>query len=829
LECKNCGLWENAISNCIRGYGSSTPRVVFVGEAPGEKEDQQGIPFIGEAGDLLKEFIFKFNIPYEWYFLTNVCRCRPPSNRNPTKEERRACASYLFEELYNLKPEIIVPLGNVALEQIMGVTGIMSQRGIISDSDTYNCKVLPMLHPAAITRNPHRRPLMEKDFKTLVKFLEEGDTKPRRKTIEFGEIIVVNKQNRLPTIMKKGLKYGIMFWDVETNGKDVHDPELEVTCFSIACRRKEAYVFPLTSYSENGKHKLIYEFLALLLENEKVKKCAQNMNFDAKVMKLKYGVNTNNWWFDPMIAHFLISPVRGTHNQHAMTLEYLREEAGGYDDFVRAAGGAHRIEPGPELWRYNGLDSSVGFELMYIFEPILKERKQWRIFREVLMNVAPHLMDMEIKGMKFDVPYIEEVSKEYKEEMKKLQTLMDADEGIQEYEWKYGTKFNPRSPKDLPWLLFEYYQLPVLAVSVKTKKPSTKKEVMAQYAAMGNEFCVHLQKWRRLAKADSTYLEGIIKKLYGDISRTSFNLTIARSGRTTSGADEDSKFVTSLSFNMQNIPRDPKIKRIMVAREGHALVAGDLSQIELKILASLSKDDALLRAVEKDAHRGMGAEVFGVPYGDITSEQRRIGKTCNFAIVYLVSAEGLAPILTEETGRLWSVQEADDLIENLKSKFPTLGKWQLFCEWHIRKYGYVVSPLGRRRYFGRKDAKDIRDGTNTPIQGTASDFMLIGIINVKRLIEERDVAAYPINEVHDQIVLETPILGDYTGNHSRQTGLHVPESVITAGEVLQEAMLDMRWPVSGDAFKWLITPLSVDLEWGYNMGQLEPLELDWEV
>jgi DNA polymerase len=89
LECKNCGLWENNISNCIRGYGSSTPRIVFVGEAPGEKEDQQGIPFIGEAGDLLKEFIFKFNIPYEWYFLTNVCRCRPPSNRNPTKEERR--------------------------------------------------------------------------------------------------------------------------------------------------------------------------------------------------------------------------------------------------------------------------------------------------------------------------------------------------------------------------------------------------------------------------------------------------------------------------------------------------------------------------------------------------------------------------------------------------------------------------------------------------------------------------------------------------------------------------------------------------------------------
>lgn len=816
--CRNCILWEQAITNCMDGRGSLSPRIVFVGEAPGQDEDEEGKPFVGRAGTLLRSFLTKYKIHFKDYYITNTVRCRPPKNRNPNRAEIKACSVYLFEEIQRLKPEIIVPLGNIALRAILGVEGIHSYRNRVVRSDTYNCDVLPMLHPAAILRNPEHEQLMDKDFQKLKEYLVSKIKPESREEVEFGKVIVVQTRPHINAVYRKVLKQGIMFFDFETNGEDLYIPEkLEVTCASICCQNREAYVFPLSEYSEELTTFFVEEFIGPLLTNPKVKKCAQNMNFDAKLAKLKWGVETVNWWFDTMIAHYLIRPVRGTHNLHAMTWEYLADEAGGYDDFVRSVGGAHKIEPGPELWHYNGLDSSVGFELMTIFEPMLKENGHWQVFREVLMEVSDDLMEMEIKGMAFDEPYIKELSKDYQQQMWELEAKMAHDVGVTEYEWKYGKKFNPNSPIDLPWLLFEYYGLPVLKVSKKTKNPSTDKECIAQYSQMGNLYCSWLQEYRRLRKADSTYLSGLAEKLYeGGISRSNYNLTITASGRTSSGANPELKSVKGRAFNMQNIPRDPAIKRIMVAREGCALVAGDLSQIELRVMASVSKDEALARAVAVDAHRGMAAAVYGIPFEEVTKEQRNVGKMCNFAISYEVSAEGLAPKLMAATGEEWTVEGAANLIETLKSRFPNLAKWKEFITWHVKKYGYVTTPLGRRRYFEKKDDKAVREAINTPIQSVASDFMLIGVINVNRLIKERGVVGWLVNEVHDQIVAEVPIL--------REKIEDLPENVVRMASILEEGMLDLRWPVSKKPFDWLTVPVKVDIEWGFNMGNLKEIK-----
>jgi DNA polymerase-1 len=662
---------------------------------------------------------------------------------------------------------------------------------------------------------------MDKDFQKMKQYLVDKIPAESDDKIEFGEVTIVQGKRQLMSIYKKVLKKGIMFWDVETNGEDIYLPDsLVLTCVSLACERKKAYVFPLTEYSETFEEFFFEEFMRPLLENPKVKKCAQNMNFDAKVMKNKYNINTVNWWFDTMIAHYCIHPVRGTHNLHAMTWEYLPEEAGGYDDFIKSLGGAHMIEPGPDLWYYNGLDSSVGFELMTIFEPILKENGHWQIFREILMEVADDLMEMECKGMQFDVPYIREVSKDYQAQMRDLEAKMQNDSGVTEYEWKYGKRFNPNSPIDLPWLLFEYYKLPVVKVSKKSKKPSTDKMCIAEWAQSGNVFCQWLQEYRTLRKADSTYLSGLLDKLYeGGISRTNFNLTITATGRTSSGANPELKSVKGRAFNMQNIPRDGAIKRIMKARPGHALVAGDLSQIELRVMAAVAKDPALAEAVAVDAHKGMAAAVFDIPFEDVTKEQRNLGKMCNFAISYDVSPEGLAPKISAVAGEKWSVEDADALIKRLKARFPNLAKWKEFVKWHVRKHGYITSPLGRRRYFEKKDDKSIREAVNMPIQSIASDFMLIGVINVNNLIRKYEIEGWMVNEVHDQIVAEVPVLPDTTLVDD------VPVTVISMARVLKEAMLDLKWPVSKQEFKWFDQPVGVDLEWGYNMGNLRELEI----
>lgn len=820
IECRNCSLWETAETNCMSGRGSLSPRIVFVGEAPGKEEDLEGKPFIGRAGKLLRQFIMKYKIHFKEYWITNTVRCRPPKNRNPNRAEIRACSAFLFDEIHRLKPDIIVPLGNIALRAVLGVEGIHSYRNRIVRSDTYNCDVLPMLHPSAVLRNPEHELLMDKDFQKLKQYLAEKIPAESRDKVEFGKVTIVQTKLHMRSVFKKILKRGIMFFDFETNGEDLYLPELEVTCASIACERKHAYVFPLTEYSDALLTYFVEDFIAPLLGDVKVKKCAQNINFDVKVAKMKWGIETENWYFDTMIAHYLIRPVRGTHNLHAMTWEYLADEAGGYDDFIKSVGGAHKIEPGPELWYYNGLDSSVGFELMTIFEPKLHENGHWQIFSEILMEVSRDLMEMEIKGMAFDEPYIRELAKDYQAQQWELEGKMNRDDGVTEYEWKYGKKFNPNSPIDLPWLLFEYYGLPILKSSKKTKKPSTDKECIAQYSQMGNEFCSWLQEYRRLRKADSTYLSGLAEKLYeGGISRSNYNLTITASGRTSSGANPELKSVKGRAFNMQNIPRAPEIKRIMKARDGCALVAGDLSQIELRVMAAITKDEALAEAVAVDAHRGMAAAVYGIPFADVNSEQRNVGKMCNFAITYEVSAEGLAPKLTAVSGDVWTVDDATALITTLKARFPNLAKWKEFVVWHIRKYGFITTPMGRRRYFEKKDDKAVREAINTPIQSVASDFMLIGVINCNRLIKERGSAGWLVNEVHDQIVAEVPILGDTIGEV-------IPANVIHMANIIQDGMLDLKWPVSGQPFDWFNEPVGVDLEWGYDMGNLMEINLE---
>jgi len=816
--CRNCQLFELANTNCMKGRGSKNPRLVFVGEAPGEEEDLTGKVFVGRAGKLLRDLIMKYKIHYNDYYITNTVKCRPPKNRTPTRTEIRACSSYLYDEIQRLKPEIIVPMGNTALRAVLGVEGIHSYRNRIVRSDTYNCDVLPMLHPAAILRNPEHEVLMSKDFQKLKTYLAEKIPAEDQSKINFGDVTIVQTRPHIMSVLKKIRKRGITFFDFETNGENVyHKDELIATCASFCCENRKAYVFPLSEYSQDLEDFFVNEFVRPVLEDPKIKKCAQNMNFDAKVARVLWDIRTNNWWFDTMIAHYLIHPVRGTHNLHAMTWEYLADEAGGYDDFVKSIGGAHKLEPGPDLWHYNGLDSSVGFELMTIFEPILHKNGHWKIFREILMEVADDLMEMELKGMAFDVPYITNISKDYQQRMWELEAKMAHDPGVIEYEWKYGKKFNPNSPIDLPWLMFEYYKLPVIKKSKKTKNPSTDKECIAEWAAAGNEYCGMLQEYRVLRKADSTYLSGLVEKLYdGGISRTNFNLTITATGRTSSGSNPELKAVKDRAFNMQNIPRDKKIKRIMKARDGCALVAGDLSQIELRVMAAISKDEALAEAVKYDAHRGMAAAILGIPFEDITPEQRNIGKMGNFAISYEVSAEGFAPKLTAATGEHYTVEDAENLILTLKARFPRLAKWKEFVAWHVKKYGYISTPLGRRRYFEKRDDKSLREAVNMPIQSLASDFMLIGIINANKLIEERGVAGWLVNEVHDQIVAEVPVLGDTIGEE-------IPENVIVMAQVLKDAMLDLKWPVSGDAFDWFNQPVGVDLEWGFNMGNLKEI------
>jgi len=832
VKCRNCGLHSGNKSNCIGGEGSENPLFFLIGEAPGEQEDIEGRPFVGRAGILLRRKLDFFNFSAQDYYITNTCKCHPPGNRNPSKGEMNACIGYLFREIQKYKPKVLVTLGEIATAAILGKEGIGLLRGRFHWSDTYECWVFPTYHPAAVLRTPTRGKTVDEDFTTLKKFLEEQNfQREEPKNQKFGEWHLVSTPDELSQLVKKVSKAGLTFFDLETNGLDMFLPTMEIRSVSYCFQRKIAYVIPF-GILEGTRRDAALATIKFIQENPAIKKAAQNMNFDVKTLKVRYGIDTNNWWFDTMLGHALLSPIRGIHNQHWMINEYIGKtrldiSARGYDERVREIGGAHKLPLGNDLWEYNAMDSMTGFEIMEFIDAELNKSGQSRLFREVVMEVADDLTDMEIKGMRFDVDYITKLDAEYAKDMARLSILMETDPGVIEYERRYGKQFNPRSSDDVVWLLFSFYQLAPVKMT-KTGRPSVNKETLAALSSK-NKYCRHATEFRRLDKARSTYLSGLAAKLYDSISHTTFNLSVTRSGRTSSGLDKDSKYggIEIHAFNMQNIPRDKSIRRIMVAREGHILVAGDLSQAELRVMAAISKDEALKRAVMSgDVHRAMAATLFNIPFESITKEQRMIGKTTSFAIIYGIGPEALAEDFTIATGNNWSVGDAADIVDIISKRFPGISAWKKYVEWHIKKHGFIESPLGRRRFFEIKDEKEIRESINSPIQATASDFTLIGIIQVNRLLKQRGINGYLVSEVHDQIIGEARDNGERRMLKMKDGGeIEVSEDAYQLALAIKEGMVDVKWPNSGEPFDWMSVPLVVDVSVGGNMGEMVEVEI----
>ena len=397
------------------------------------------------------------------------------------------------------------------------------------------------------------------------------------------------------------------------------------------------------------------------------------------------------------------------------------------------------------LKEYACEDADVTLQLKEVFAPMLAEKGAEKLFCDLETPLIPVLADMERTGVRIDTVELARLQQDFKKELDEVEKRIFAEA---------GESFNLNSPKQLGDILFKKLALIEKPKKTKTGQWSTSEEVLSDLAA-DHAIVADILEYRSIGKLLSTYIEALPQEINSRTGRihTSFNQTLTATGR-----------LSSSNPNLQNIPvrtrRGQMIRRAFVPSDsGHVLMSADYSQIELRIIASLAGEDAMIEAFAhgQDIHRSTAARVFGVPLEEVTKEQRSHAKSVNFGIIYGVSAHGLS----RQTGLPRS--ESAAIIDSYYKTYPKLRDYIESLKEFAREHGYVETIMGRRRYLPDINSRNAnvrgaaeRNAVNAPIQGSAADIIKRAMIDVFAELSSGKYAAKLLLQVHDELVLDVP-------------------------------------------------------------------------
>ena len=538
--------------------------------------------------------------------------------------------------------------------------------------------------------------------------------------------------------------------DTETTSTDAMVADL--VGIALTDREGEGYYVPVGHGLGAGEQlplDHVLERLGPVLEDGAIAKYAHNGKYDLTVL-VRHGAHVQGLSFDTMIAEWLADPASRNLGLKNLAWARLGVEMKPITDLIGS--GKKQITmaqvPIAQAANYACADVDMTHRLVKVLEPELRKRELWPLFTEVEMPLVPVLAEMEMKGVKLDVEYLGEMSRQLHE---KLSTL---EREIQE---TVGYAFNVNSTQQLSDALFVRLGLSVKGVQ-KTKSGhySTAASVLEKLKGQHPVIELILEQ-RELAKLKSTYVDALPQLVNERTGRvhTSYNQTGTVTGRISSSAP-----------NLQNIPIRTEVgrevRRAFVAEEGAVLLAADYSQVELRILAHISQDPAMLATFARgeDIHTSTAAFLFDVPLDQVDREMRRVAKSINFGISYGMSGYGMA----WRTGL--SREEADRFIENYFAKYSRVKAYLDETKRQAREVGYVETLLGRRRYFpelrsGSKAHSHVkraaeRMAINAPIQGSAADIIKIATIRLHQALKERGLRSGMTLQVHDELVLEVP-------------------------------------------------------------------------
>jgi DNA polymerase-1 len=528
-------------------------------------------------------------------------------------------------------------------------------------------------------------------------------------------------------------------FDTETTSLSALDSE--IVALSFSWRKGEGY---LIYFPESKRETLaVLEKLRPVFKNTVSLKIGQNLKFDIQVLA-NYGIEVKGPLFDTMLAHYLLEPDL-RHNMDFLSETYLSYTPVPIESLIGDKGKNQknmRSVPIEKILEYAVEDADVTYQLKEVFEPRLRKEGLTEIAEKIEMPLIGVLADMERTGVFVDEENLKSITGQLREDIITLEKEI--------YDLS-GIEFNISSPKQLGDILFIRMKLDDNARVTKTKQFSTNEEIL-QRLAHKHPIIGKVLEYRGLKKLLSTYVEALPLLINNSTGRihTSFNQAVASTGR-----------LSSNNPNLQNIPvrdeRGREIRKAFVPADGHIFFSADYSQIELRLMAHLSRDKSMIADFlsGNDIHAATASKIFGVDIKDVTREMRSSAKTANFGIIYGISSFGLSERLT--IGR----KEAKELIDGYFNSYPGV---KIYMDESIRKardLGYVTTMFGRRRYTRDIHSRNQvvrgnaeRNAINAPIQGTAADIIKIAMIRIHYRLKKEALKAKMILQVHDELIFE---------------------------------------------------------------------------
>lgn len=555
---------------------------------------------------------------------------------------------------------------------------------------------------------------------------------------DYKEIKTAEDRDKLLAAIKKA---GAFCFDTETTGLDAMN--VEIVGLALSTKSGEGFYqhFPAEMSQEEVKE-ILFEFQEVLL-SQSILKIGQNLKYDILVLK-NYGIEVSGPMFDTMLAHYVIKP-GGKHGMDALAQEYLNYEPVSITTLIGKKGVKQKSMRDVEvekLINYAAEDADITFRLKEKLAPEVKGNK---IFETIEQPLMPVLASMEFEGIKIDKKALDEYSEELAGRLVTLEKDIYALAGLE---------FNINSPKQLGEILFDKLELGKGAKQKKTKTGQyvTNEQVLSTLA-LSHELPDRILAFRGVKKLKSTYVDALPKLINPKTGRvhTTFSQSVAVTGR-----------LASTNPNIQNIPirtaDGREVRKGFIARDSdHVLLAADYSQVELRIMAAMSQDKAMMEAFQQkqDIHRATASKVFGVTTEEVTSEQRSAAKTVNFGIIYGISAFGLSQRMGIKRG------EAKEIIDTYFEQYSRVKAYMDESIEKAKEKGYVETLFGRRRYLADINSRNAtvrgfaeRNAINSPIQGTAADIIKIAMINLHDALSKSDLKSKMILQVHDELVFD---------------------------------------------------------------------------
>lgn len=582
--------------------------------------------------------------------------------------------------------------------------------------------------------------------------------------VEHNYILVETAEAR-QQLLQRMLEAEQFCFDTETTGLDALNAE--AIGLAVSFSKAEAYYVVI---KETSDLKMFAPAFA-----SAVLKVAQNLKYDLQILK-NYGIEIAEPYYDTMLAHYLIEPDK-RHSMDELSRQYLKYDPVSIESLIGKKGKSQLKMSEVEIEKvkeYAAEDADITLQLKEILAPMIISGNANTIFETVEMPLVPVLADMEREGIRIDDAFLNQYSTEITKEILEIESRI--------YE-QAGEKFNIASPLQLGKILFDKLKLDEKAKKTKTGQYQTGEDILLKLSHKSS-IVQDILDFRGLQKLKSTYVDALPQLIDHKTGRvhTTFNQAVAATGR-----------LSSTNPNLQNIPirteKGREVRKAFIPRnDDFVIVSADYSQIELRVIASMSGDEGMMEAFNNnlDIHQATAARVFGVPLEEVTKEMRYKAKSVNFGLIYGQGAFGLA----ENLGI--SRTEAKEIIDNYFLQFPGIRTYMNEVVESARNRGYVETMLGRRRYLRDINSANAtvrsfaeRNAINAPIQGTAADMIKLAMINVQKRLKSGNYQSRMILQVHDELLFDV--------HHSE-----LDELKVLIREEMQNAM-PLKVPVIAEA------------------------------